>query len=229
MTGHARSRRLHAGLCLLLLALIVAGCRTSPLAGDVAGDGPPTGSEVIFSDAFGEGTSGEWHLEADDVSGAHLAEGRLVVTVHEPNSVHYVTLTEPAFDDLVLEVDVTQLTGSPSASYGILLRMAGPQQFYRFEITGNGQYIVERHDGPDSFVRLTEKWASSPALQTGLNAVNHLAVVAEGSSFSFYANDQLLAEVNDSSYQQGPVALDAGTFGPTELQVAFDNVVISRP
>ncbi|HSM57735.1 MAG TPA: family 16 glycoside hydrolase [Candidatus Sulfomarinibacteraceae bacterium] len=225
MAGRARSFYGSSFLSFLLLTIsFLSGCRTQP-----AGEGIPLGSEVIFSDEFDEGASGPWRLEGDDLSRATIADGHLLLAVNAPSSVHYVTLTEPSFSDFVLQVDATQLAGNPASSYGILARIAGEQQFYRFEVTGSGEYTVERHDGPGTYERLTDGWETSSALQTGVGATNRLVVVAAGSSLSFYANEDLLTRVNDGRYQAGTIALDAGTFGQGDLQVAFDNVRISRP
>jgi hypothetical protein len=210
-----------AGLVLLLL---VTGCRNLPAAGSLSGE-----TDILFSEQFGEVVSGAWQLEGDDQSRATIEGGRLLITIDAPSTVHYTTLPDQTFSDFVLEVDATQQAGSPASSYGVLVRMAAPQQFYRFEVTGNGEYVVERHDGADSWVRLTDNWESSEALATGLNTTNRLAIVAEGGLFSFYANDELLTQVADAQYSQGAVALDAGTFGQPGLQVAFDNLVIREP
>ncbi|MFW6042188.1 MAG: family 16 glycoside hydrolase [Chloroflexota bacterium] len=224
MAGRARYLYGFAFLAFLFALLFLGACRTQP-----ASEGVPLGSEVIFADEFNEGESGPWHLEADETSQATIADGQLLVAVNAPSNVHYVTLTEPSFSDFVLQVDATQLAGSPASSYGILARMAGEQQFYRFEVTGNGEYLVERHDGPESYERLTDGWESSSALQTDVGTTNRLVVVAAGNSLSFYANEELLTQVSDGNYQAGTIALDAGTFGQGDLQVAFDNVRISQP
>lgn len=219
--GVAQLRSAVVGLILLLSAI---GCRNLPSAGALSGE-----TDVLFSDQFGEVVSGAWQLEGDDQSRATIADGQLLITIDAPFTVHYTTLPDQIFSDFVLEVDATQQAGSPSSSYGVLLRMTGPQQFYRFEVTGNGEYVVERHDGADSWERLTVNWESSEALATGLNTTNRLAIIADGGTFSFYANDELLTQVVDAQYSQGAIALDAGTFGQPGLQVAFDNVVIREP
>jgi len=208
----------------LLMLLVVTGCRNLSSGGALSRD-----TEILFSEEFGESVSGAWQLEGDDQSRATIGDGHLLITIDAPSTVHYTTLPDQIFSNFVLEVDATQQAGSPSSSYGILLRMSGPQQFYRFEVTGNGEYVVERHDGAGSWVRLTDNWQSSEALVTGLNMTNRLAIVADGGMFSFYANDELLTQVVDAQYSQGAIALDAGTFGQPGLQVAFDNLVIRQP
>lgn len=204
----------------VFLLLGVASCETQ----DAGGSG-----DVLYADDFSDTTSGAWRLEGDEQGQAAIAGGQLFLTLTAPVTVQYVTLAEQTFSDFRLDVDVRQLSGSPQSSYGVLIRMAGPQQFYRFEVTGSGQFVVERHDGQESWVRLSDDWETSPALQEGLDVNNHLTIIAAGSTFSFYANEQLLTQVADDRYAAGTIALDAGSFGQTELEVAFDNLVVQAP
>lgn len=184
---------------------------------------------LIYEDAFDLGTTGAWLLEGDEQGQASILDGQLLLGVDAPLTVQYVALSEPLFDDFILEVDATQVAGNANNSYGVLVRKIGPAQFYRFEVTGNGQFAVERHDGPDDWVRLTDDWEESPALNAGSGATNHLKIVAQGTRFAFYANDQLLTEFSDEGYLRGVIAFDAGTFGQTNVQVAFDNLLIGEP
>lgn len=223
VVGRALWPRLCPWLCILALTLLAVACSGEEQAEAPGGEG------VIFREEFSDTTSATWNLEEDDLGRAAISEGRLLLSMSAPNTVHYATLEERSFSDFILEVDVVQLSGSPASSYGVLIRMAGPRQFYRFEITGNGEFTVERHDGEGAWVRLTDGWVPSQHIQQGLDVTNHLTIIAAGGTFSFYANDQLLSQLLDRSYPSGNIALDAGTFGQTDLQVAFDNLIVREP
>lgn len=194
--------------------------------------GMPLGQDVLYADNFDAETAANWQLEGDEAARAVIVEERLLIEVDQPNTVHYVTLAEQTFSDFLVAVDVTQLTGSTDSTFGILFRLVGEGEnagFYRFEVTGSGLYMVERRNEDGSWTRLTDEWVASSALQQGLNATNRLGVRAAGSAYSFYANDTLLLQLTDSGYPAGAIALDAGTFAQTGLQVAFDNLVVSQP
>lgn len=214
--------RFRRGLFLLGLSLSLVACR-------IGAPGNPAASDVAFEDDFSDPLSGQWQLEGDQLGQTAIVDGRLLLAVNTPATVQYVTLENRVFSDFIVEVDATQVGGSAGSSYGLLLRMAAPGQFYRFEITGNGEYVVERHDGPANWVRLTDDWQSSDAILQGTDVTNHLRVIAAGGTFSFYVNDTLLAQIADNTYAAGAIALDAGTFNQSELQVAFDNLVINIP
>lgn len=211
-------------LTFLLLLLLLGGCDQ-----DGAVPGVPGGKDVLFADDFSPGQEGEWQLEGDEQGQALLMDGQLLLEINVPNTVQYATLADPSFSDFVLEVDAALTTGSLDSTYGILFRVAEPQQFYRFALTGNGYYMVDRHNEDGTWTRLIPEWEESDAINAGLNQTNHLAVRVAGGTFSVYANDRLLTEVADGHYPSGTVALSAGTFGQPGLRVAFDNLVFRKP
>lgn len=188
-----------------------------------------TGPDVIFFDEFKAGETGKWQVEGDAAGRSAVTNERFQIEVEEPNLLQYATLTEPLFADFVLEVDVTQLSGDLESSYGVLFRMQGADQFYRFDITSNGLYVMERRNPDGTWTRFLDDWTESEAIKQGLATTNRLKVQAQGSILSFYVNDQLLQQVNDASYASGNIALDAGTFGHPGLHVAFDNLVVRKP
>lgn len=187
------------------------------------------GPDVVFADAFAAGQTGDWVIEGDDAGRTTVLNEQLIISIKEPNLLQYTTLTQPIFADFVLEVDITQLAGDLESSYGVLFRMQNPRQFYRFDITGNGMYVLERHNSDGTWTRFLDDWVESTAVKQGLTATNRLKVVAQGNLLSFYVNDQLLQKIDDGSYAAGQIALDAGTFGRGGLEVAFDNVVVRNP
>lgn len=223
MSGCGLGGRTGRALSFLLLLLLL-GCSQN-----VGVPGLPVGEDVLFADDFSPGQGGEWQLEGDEQGQALLMDGQLLLEINAPNTVQYATLAEPSPSDFVLEVDATLTAGGLDSTYGILFRIAEAKQFYRFALTGNGYYMVERHNEDDTWTRLIPEWEESEAINSGLNQTNHLAVRVAGGTFSVYANDQLLAEVADDRYPSGTIALSAGTFGQPGLRVAFDNLILREP
>ena len=208
---------------LILLPTVLAACET--VATETMAE-----EDVLFRDEFTPGETGAWLLEGDESGRATVADGRLLLEVDGSNMVQYTTLAERRFTNFDLEVEVTQLAGSPDSTYGVLFGLDDSgESFFRFEVTGNGLYVVERRGADGSWERFTDEWIASSALQQGLDATNRLRVLVAVPTFSFYANDTLLTQVVDDRYQGGHVGLDAGTFGRTGLRVAFDNVTIREP
>ncbi|MGH2535927.1 MAG: family 16 glycoside hydrolase [Candidatus Promineifilaceae bacterium] len=211
-----------AGLALLVAGLYLVACgpERGPGAAAVEGD---------FVETFAAGQSGNWHTEADDLGLSAIEGEQLVIEVHAPNTLQYASLREPLFSDFTLEVDASLLNGALENSFGVLFRQQGPVAFYRFEITGDGRFIVERHDPDGGWTRFLDDWQGSAAILTGVGAVNRLQVAAEGGQLTFYVNGTQLHRLTDATYAAGTIALDAGTFGQPPLRVSFDNLVVREP
>lgn len=191
-------------------------------------DNSETNSNVLFRDEFVAGQTGAWVLEGDAIGRTSILDERLLIEVTEPNTLQFSTLEDPIFTDFDLSVEAIMLEGDRRSSYGLLFRMQDINQFYRFEITADGLFIIERRNGDSSWTRLVDDWTPSPAINQGLAVTNQLRIIAIGPTLSFYVNGNLLQTVQDSQFRSGTIALDAGTFGQGGLRVAFDNVVVQR-
>lgn len=186
-------------------------------------------SGVLLAEEFAVGRTGNWYTEADDLGMTAVLNERMLIEVNAHNTIQYTTLQEQSFSNFVLEVEATQLAGSLESSFGVLFRMQSPEEFYRFDITGNGHYTIERHNADGSWTRFVEDWPLSAALKQGYNVTNLLRVYAQGPAVAVYANGELLHEFSDAGYQEGSIALAGGTFGQSGLSVSFDNLIIQRP
>jgi hypothetical protein len=130
----------------------------------------------------------------------------------------------PSFDDFRYDVDATQVSGPDDNAYGVIFRYADDRNFYLFAISG---------DGHASFRKLVDlawttivPWTEFPGIVTAGAATNHITVVAVGSQFSFYVNNEKLFEASDSSFSAGGPGVFAGSFSEPNVHVAFDNLVI---
>lgn len=200
------------------------GCDGQPLVRRNAA--PAAVDSGTFTENFSPGETGNWVLEADDIGSTAVVNEQLVVSVNTPNTIQFTALEEPTFADFLLEVDAWQRSGASEGSYGVLFRMQDDQQFYRFEITGTGLYMIERHNSDGTWTRFVPEWTPTSALNKGLNIPNRLKIIATGPDMAFYVNDILLTQVQDDQYAAGKIGLDAGTFSGGSLQVSFDNLSI---
>jgi hypothetical protein len=214
-------------LLLLVLLTTLAACNARPLLPDGAESPVLPQSDSTYQDSFIPGETGNWLFEQDELASTAIVNEQLVITVTAPNTVQYSTLGDRTFGDFAVEVDAWQRSGPVESSYGILFRMVDGGQFYRFDITGNGLYIIERRDPDGKWTRLVPDWTPTPAINQGLNVANRLKVIASGDELTFYVNEILLTQLTDAAYDSGAIALDAGSFGGGDLQVSFDNLLIT--
>jgi hypothetical protein len=210
-------------LLFLLSTLLLAACA------DATGVPGASGADVIYADGFVPGEMGNWVMEGDNAGQTAVINEQLVIDLVDNHIMQFSTLPDFTFDDFILEVDARLLEGDLGSSYGVLFRMQDSTRFYRFEITGDGLYMVERRDGDSGWTRFVDGWTESPAIKRQLGSVNRLRVEARGQSISLYVNDELIHQFTDTAYSSGTIALDAGTFVQPQAQVAFDNLVVRRP
>lgn len=183
---------------------------------------------LLYEDDFSPRELSQWYVERDGIGQSAISDEMLQLVINEPDTVQYSTLVAPQFEDFVLEVEVTQLAGGLNSSYGVLFRHNNIDGFYRFAITGNGLYLVEKRVN-GQWQRLTPEWTESVFIAEGLNSTNTLRVTAVGDALSFEVNGRPLVSFKDGSYGEGQIALSAGTFATGGLVVAFDNVVVRYP
>ena len=216
-------KRLSQISILLLSLLFLIACA------DATGVPGASGADVIFSDGFVPGQMGNWVMEGDNAGQTAVINERLVIELADNSIMQFTTLPDQTFDNFILEVDAQLLEGDLGSSYGVLFRMQDTTRFYRFEITGDGLFMVERRDGESGWTRFVDRWTEAAAIKQGLGSVNQLRVEALGQNISLYVNDQLVHQFSDTAYSSGTIALDAGTFVQPQAKVAFDNLVVRRP
>lgn len=212
---------------MLFLVVGLTACESEPDPTAVPLQAEDTG--VLLVENFAVGRTGNWLTEADDLGMTAVLNERMLIEISTANTIQYTTLQERPFGDFVLEIEATQLAGSPESSFGVLFRMQSAQEFYRFDITGNGRYTIERHNANGTWSRFVEDWPTSTAIKQGFNVTNLLRIYADGPDIAVYANGELLHQFNDSAYAEGNIALTGGTFGQPGLSVSFDNLVVQRP
>ena len=196
---------------------------------DATGVPGASDADVIFSDGFVPGQMDNWVMEGDNAGQTAVIDEHLVIDLADNNIMQFSTLPDQTFDNFILEVDAQLLEGDLGSSYGVLFRMQDTTRFYRFEITGDGLFMVERRDGEAGWTRFVDRWTESAAIKQGLGSINQLRVEALGTNISLFVNDQLVHQFSDTAYSSGTIALDAGTFVQPQAKVAFDNVVVRRP
>lgn len=201
--------RFHVVCVFLLLAvsLLLLGCR----------------ERITYVDKFDGNSTISWILEADEMGSTQYEGGQLQFSIPAAGVARYARAEGLDASNFVTEVEVTQLAGSTNAGYGLLFRLQDTESFYRFNITGNGYYMVEKRSAGGNWVRLTNDWQQTSLLLTGLNNRNLLKVEARDTSLSFAINGFEVFSINDGEYASGGIALNAGTFDQGGLVVAFDN------
>ena len=102
---------------------------------------------------------------------------------------------------------------------GITFRVTG-SNFYLFAIAPDGSYHFDSVNGIS--LPTVVRQGTNPAIHTGLNQSNLIAVVAIGNSISLYVNNNFLVKVTDSTYSSGQIGV-AASENSNATDVIFSN------
>ena len=184
----------------------------------------PVVFSLVYQDDFSDQDSG-WDDAFDEHTMKQYGAHEYHIEVNAPNLFAW-GLANRTISDFVLEVKARQWEGPDNNSYGVIFRYQDPHNFYRFDVTGDGFFLVSKLvDG--NWLTLVD-WTPSPAVNQG-EAENKLRVSCLGQHIAVYANGELLAEVDDESFRQGDIGFFAGTFDEAGVHISFDDLQVWAP
>ncbi len=127
--------------------------------------------------------------------------------------------------DFFVSVEI-QISGSRDSCSGLRFRGDG-ENYYLFEICPSQYYRLSSHSEEDGWKTLID-WSRSDFIQS--NDWNRLAIMAQGSHFEFYINDQSIDALDDDRWSTGniAIAIDMNKVGAAAT-FEFDNLVVINP
>jgi hypothetical protein len=158
------------------------------------------------------------------------------------------------FSDFDLRVTAELIDGPVDQNqYGVIFRYRDPQNFYVFRITSDGYYLLAKVE--NGIQDKVSDWGQMDAIRQGSATANEVRVIARGDAFTFFVNGQtvplclkgenrfsmwqgpgvcvqggeLTTVYRDSTFKQGRIALTAGTIDGSDVEVAFDDLIIVGP
>jgi len=176
---------------------------------------------LIYSDDFNDSETGWGEVFEPDT--VRQYGGSRYHIIAKENDVFTWSKSGRDFTDFVLEVAATQDQGPSNNGYGVLFRSKDDEHFYRFGISGDGFYFLDRFVG-DDWVPVID-WTESPYINRG-QASNRLRVTCAGSQITLHVNDQHLASVTDDSYDHGDMGFFAISFAEPNVHITFDNLKV---
>lgn len=183
------------------------------------------GASLPLYESFDDAHNG-WTLVQSKQADIAISSGQLRITVKQPDSLAWSVAAGKTFDDFALDVDATPLAGPDDDDYGVIVRHVDDDNFYRFEISADGFYNVQKRQ-KGKWEKLIADWTESEAIHKG-KVTNHLRVACTGRTMTFYVNQVKLFQVTDDSFKRGAVGLFAGTLVEPGVQVAFDDLQLSK-
>ncbi len=228
-----------------LLSLVIIGGGLAGLLyltnqGQGASTAPPTRTIVtpsvapLFRDSFANNNT-KWYLNSAAGQYSVSVGGGSMVLEDDHNRLLWEILPGKSFADFRLDVDATLTRGDPSNGYGVYIRGASSQDsdiglYYRFELYGDSTYALFKGSTDANGNTLSSqvvKDTPNAAIQKE-GQVNHITVIAKGSSMTFMVNGTVVYNYGDTSYKGGLVALFVSNLPntPPGAQAKFANLTI---
>ena len=127
--------------------------------------------------------------------------------------------------DVYLTVTAQRTFGTTDGRYGLVFRRADKDNYYMFRVTDNGVYQFRvRYEGEWNTIL---DWTETAAIRAGRE--NVLTVVAEGTDFTFFINDQFVAATTDSRLSSGVVGVIVGLEEGNRATFAFSEFEVRVP
>jgi len=185
--------------------------------------------KIVLEDNFDSNKNG-WGIESSDTEYAKsvikLADGKYSwdISTHKLE-ITWESANTPPLGDFVMSVDARQISGPDTAEYGLTFREDVDFHNYYFGITNKGEYFLDLYYY--NWIPLIDHTKSELILP---NEYNRLTVIAEGSHFTFFINDQYLTEFTDEGMQHGGVGLFSLLQRSNQQAVfEFDNFELRAP
>jgi hypothetical protein len=179
-------------------------------------------SDVLYEDDFEDVDSG-WDTWDDTEAAGGYEDGMYAIEVKEVDTFYWANAGQD-FSDFVLDVDATKLNGVDNNHFGVIFRYQDSKNFYMFGLASDGYYHFGYYKD-DEWTYITE-WTETGAISAG-EALNHITVRCEGSTFTLIVNGEELATITDRTYDSGDIGFYVGTIDDAPVKLAFDNLVVS--
>jgi len=185
---------------------------------------PPHNGTLVLNDPLSNNSNGHNWVEGSDNNGSTCQFTGEAYDASIPEKGEYPLFCiakSTSYSNFAYQVQMMIVRGD----YGAIIFRADEAngRFYYFRISQDGLYDLSVVDNNSSIKTITV--GSNHAINTGLNKMNLIAVVANSSSIDLYVNNQHIDSVTDSTYNQGQVGVGAyEVSNPTE--VMFSNAKV---
>lgn len=183
----------------------------------------PAQGAVVFSDDFSAPAA--WSGMGPAAAGtASMGGGELTLALPGQAGMLVSLRNTGTVSDFSLEITSNLSLCRGNDNYGVLVRAASSQDYYRFLVACNGQARVERVK--NGKIALLQDWTYSGQVPPGAPLLLKLGVWAAGSDLRFFIDDIFQFAVKDAVLQAGTVGVFARSSGQTPLTVSFSNLVV---
>lgn len=226
-----KTRRRRKGLIALVITLVILAITgasgmlllhiTPPQTHSYPGYLPGSGT-LSFFDPLSQEAESRWSSHSTDGVGISCQFTGGTYHVSQQPSIGFGWCAAVGiFSNFAFEMQLTIMQGDCG---GMTFRDGDTKGYYYFQICQDSTYAVLKYSSYSSSDAQVLQWDHSSAIHAGLDQQNKIAVVALGSTMSFYVNERQIDQEQDSSYTWGHIALIATSpYQSHTTDVAYSN------
>ena len=185
----------------------------------------PTVPVVLFSDDFSQ--AGVWGTGSDESGSVFYSNGWLHLINYSSATLATTTYAHQYLSDFILEVETMLVGGTENNWHQVACRYQDKDNYYMVGISADGYYDITKLVNGS---RVELVWPSySSYINQGVEAVNLIHIECIGTDLSLSVNGHLLTTVTDATISSGDIGLGASSSGGSFTEIAFDNIVVSKP
>jgi hypothetical protein len=178
--------------------------------------------EVIFRDDFN--APEQWIVPQTDRGQINISNGEANIIINEPKSYLVGTREKPDLTSFYVEITANPILCNGRDEYGLLFRVYGRSQFYRFAITCEGELRLDKITaGGGTILYPSTRSASVPV---GAPSISKIAVLAEGDQLHLFINGDYQTSVTDQQLLVGSFGIFARSAGDSALTVSFSDLIV---
>ncbi len=184
-------------------------------------------SPSLIKDDFSDKSSG-WGTGTDTDSSVEYKDGGLGMQVFKPNFITWSNPGHKTYQDVHMEVTVTNGNGGTRAAFGMICNQQNPQSsYYYLAVTSDGEYVIGKSatGQDDVFLTNSGKWSTSSLISKNAPSYRVGADCGKG-NLTLYVNDKRVDSVSDSAYSDGEVGLFLWSGDNPTGEVTFDDFVM---
>lgn len=193
---------------------------------------PSAPGTVLLSDSFDVPDVGTLPAASSHPGRSVLGyvDGEYMVRNPNRNDTQVTVYPYGVYGDASIEVDVRLVGGTERRYVALTCRDQDTEEESGYKLTvepETGEVKLARRDDGDETVLVD--WTASSAVRRG-NATNHLELQCGGTNIIAFVNGTRVASARDATYDEGRVALKAGSFSGEKVttEARFDNLVVTQ-
>jgi hypothetical protein len=185
---------------------------------------------TLFSDDFSGEQNCGWAEYNRGGAVVALEDGALNISTSSPGEIWWTNPTRN-FEDVIINVNASQVSGVNDNAYGVICRYQNEQNFYMFLISGDGYYAIGKYSGTDvpvTYLTPDGQYQPSDLINQG-NASNDIQASCIGNQLSLAVNGEPLLTVTDSDFSSGDIGLAASALQQGAVEISFDDLRVFTP